>query len=85
VVKQRDCPYATPRLGFASELNTGLPINHDVAAPRVVKISVAFQNALMEMGLIRFVVREDAAISQKALQLSKSTMRRGSLCLSPTD
>jgi hypothetical protein len=26
-------------------------------------------------------MREDAAISQKALQFSKSTMRRGSLCL----
>jgi hypothetical protein len=40
----------------ASELNTGLPINHGAAAPRAVTISVAFQNALLEMGLIRFVV-----------------------------
>jgi len=30
-------------------------------------------------------MREDAAISQKALQFLKSTMRRGSLCLSPAD
>ena len=29
-------------------------------------------------------MRQDAAISQKALQFSKSTMRRGSLCLSPS-
>jgi hypothetical protein len=28
---------------------------------------------------------QDAAISQKALQFSKSTMRRDSLCLSPAD
>jgi hypothetical protein len=28
---------------------------------------------------------QDAAISQKTLQFSKSTMRRGSLCLSPAD
>jgi hypothetical protein len=40
----------------ASELNTGLPINHDVAALRAMKISVGFQSALLEMGLIRFVV-----------------------------
>ena len=57
-MKQCDSRFgaARPRLGFASELNTGLPINHDVAAPRAVKISVAFQNALPEMGPIRFVV-----------------------------
>ena len=58
MVKQRDCRFgaARPRLGFASELNTGLPIKHDVAALRAMKISVAFQNALLEMGLILFVV-----------------------------
>ena len=57
-MKQRDCRFgaARPRLGFASELNTGLPINHDVAALRVVKISVRVRNALLEMGLIRFAV-----------------------------
>jgi hypothetical protein len=57
-VKRRDCRFgaARPRLGFASELNTGLPIDHDAAALRVVKIRVAFQNALLEMGLILFVV-----------------------------
>jgi hypothetical protein len=57
-VKQRDCRFgaARPRLGFASELNTGLLVNRDVAALRAVKISVAFQNALLEMGLILFVV-----------------------------
>jgi hypothetical protein len=57
-VKQRDCRFgaASPRLGFASALNTGLPINHEVAALRAVKISVAFQNALLEMGLILIVV-----------------------------
>ena len=47
---------ARPRLGFASELNTGLPTNHDVARLRAAKISVAFQNALPDMGLILFVV-----------------------------
>ena len=30
-------------------------------------------------------MREDAAITQKALQFSKSTKRRSSLCLSPAD
>ena len=50
-MKQRDCRFgaARPRLGLASELNTGLAL-------RAVKISVAFQNALLEMGLILFVV-----------------------------
>jgi hypothetical protein len=57
-VKQRNSRFgaARPRLGFASELNAGLPINYDVAELRAVKISVAFQNALLEMGMIRFVV-----------------------------
>ena len=44
------------RFGFASELNTDLPISHDVAALRAVKISGAFQNAPLEMSLILFVV-----------------------------
>jgi hypothetical protein len=45
-VKQRDCRFgaARPRLGFASELM------------HAVKIIVAFQNALLEVGLILFVV-----------------------------
>jgi hypothetical protein len=57
-VKQRDCRFGAARapLGFASNLNTYLPINHDVAALQAVKISVAFQDALLEMGLIPFVV-----------------------------
>ena len=59
VVKQRDRRILAPlgpRLGLASELNTGLPINHGVAAPGIVKISVALQNACLKMGLILFVI-----------------------------
>ena len=79
-MKQRDCRFgaARPRPGFASELNTALPINHDVAALRAVKTNVAFHNALLGMGLILFVVLIGRNVLFGSVTLAAAPLSRAS-------